>query len=59
MIQVNIKMINCDDCHYVKMCSHQYKENKCDGKMFKPVSIEKKIEVIRQYDGYKKEDEKQ
>lgn len=49
--------MNCDECMFVRMCSHQHKENKCGGKMFKPITIKKKIEIIRQYDGYKKEKE--
>ena len=48
------RMINCDECMFVKMCSHQHKEEKCGGKMFKQMIIEKKIEIIRQYGGYKK-----
>ena len=48
-------MINCDECKYVKFCTHQYKDEKCKGKMFKLISIEKKVEIIRQYGGYKNE----
>jgi len=56
-----IEEINCGECMFVKMCSHQHKEElgRCGGRMFRQLSIEKKIEIIRQYDGYKNEDEKE